>query len=176
ANYQLIGKTGTAKHFEKGVYVQGEYVASFAALFPADDQQLVVIVKLDAPRGEYGGATAAPVTRTMLEQALASRRVAIDRSRLTEPLSTSLPLAAVSGPGDDDPSIVVVAWPPAPDSTTPIAVTVPAVIGSTVRQASLALHRRGFRVDLRGLGLVKRTDPGAGASAPPGTTITVWTR
>ncbi|HET7023758.1 MAG TPA: penicillin-binding transpeptidase domain-containing protein [Gemmatimonadales bacterium] len=176
ANYQLIGKTGTAKHFENGVYVQGEYVASFAALFPADDPQLVVIVKLDAPRGEFGGATAAPVTRTMLEQALASRRVAIDRSRLTERLASSLPVAAAPDPTDPDPSMVVIPWPPVPDSAASTPVTVPAVIGSTVRQASLALHRRGFRVDLRGLGLVERTDPGAGASAPRGTTITVWTR
>ena len=45
--------------------------------------QLVVIVKIDNPRGSYyGGPTAAPVTRTMLQQALASRRVAIDRGRL----------------------------------------------------------------------------------------------
>ena len=42
-----------------------------------------MIVKIDNPRGNYyGGLTAAPVTRTMLQQALASRRVAIDRSRL----------------------------------------------------------------------------------------------
>ena len=42
-----------------------------------------MIVKIDNPRGNYyGGLTAAPVTRTMLQQALASRRVAIDRGRL----------------------------------------------------------------------------------------------
>ena len=81
-NYTLLGKTGTAVRFENGRYVRGEYTASFAALFPADDPQLVVIVKIDNPQGKYyGGLTAAPVTRTMLQQALASRRVAIDRSR-----------------------------------------------------------------------------------------------
>ena len=176
ANYQLIGKTGTAKHFEHGVYVQGEYVASFAALFPADDPQLVVIVKLDAPKGEYGGATAAPVTRAMLEQALASRRVAIDRARLTG--ATAAPLPAEDAPPADepDPSVTVVSWPPVPDSAAASKVTVPAVVGSTVRQAALALHRRGFKVDLRGLGQVDRTDPAAGASAQRGSTVTVWTR
>ena len=36
-----------------------------------------MIVKIDNPTGSYyGGHTAAPVTRTMLQQALASRRVA----------------------------------------------------------------------------------------------------
>jgi cell division protein FtsI (penicillin-binding protein 3) len=83
ANYTLIGKTGTAVRFEDGRYVRGEYTASFAALFPAADPQLVVIVKIDNPQGDYyGGQTAAPLTRNMLQQALASREVAIDRNRL----------------------------------------------------------------------------------------------
>ena len=176
ANYQLIGKTGTAKHFENGVYVQGEYVASFAALFPADDPQLVVIVKLDAPKGQYGGETAAPVTRSMLEQALASRRVAIDRAKLAG-TTDSVPLASVAPDESVEPlSTVVVDWPytQPPDSITAIAV--PGVTGTGVREAALALHRRGFRVDLRGLGTVARTQPAAGASAPRGSTVTVFTQ
>ena len=176
ANYQLIGKTGTAKHFENGVYVQGEYVASFAALFPADDPQLVVIVKLDAPRGDYGGATAAPVTRAMLEQALASRRVAIDRARLTGPAPAAQPAESAPNASPSDNPAVVVSWPPVADSAAIPAVTVPAVVGNSIRQAALALHRRGFRVDLRGFGKVVRTDPTAGASAPRGATVAVWTQ
>jgi cell division protein FtsI (penicillin-binding protein 3) len=82
-NYTVLGKTGTAVRFENGRYVHGTYTASFAALFPADDPQLVIIVKIDNPRGKYyGGLTAAPVTRTMLQQALASRRIAIEHTRL----------------------------------------------------------------------------------------------
>ena len=46
------GKTGTAVRFENGRYVRGEYTASFAALFPADHPQLVVIVKIDNPKGQ----------------------------------------------------------------------------------------------------------------------------
>jgi cell division protein FtsI (penicillin-binding protein 3) len=53
ANYTLLGKTGTAVRFEGGRYVEGEYTASFAALFPADNPQLVVIVKIDNPHGKY---------------------------------------------------------------------------------------------------------------------------
>jgi beta-lactam-binding protein with PASTA domain len=60
------------------------------------------------------------------------------------------------------------------DSTPRIPV--PAVTGASVRQAALALHRRGFRVDLRGLGAVDRTEPAAGVSAIRGSTVTVWTR
>src|SRR5258705_10458317 len=89
ANYSVLGKAGPAVRFQNGHYVRGEYTASFAAIFPADHPQLVVIVKIDNPRGQYyGGLTAAPVTRMMLQQALASRRVAIDRGRLAARDST----------------------------------------------------------------------------------------
>ena len=85
-NYTVLGKTGTARRFEDGHYAAGRYTSTFAAIFPADDPQLVVIVKIDNPKGSYyGGRTAAPVTRTMLQQSLASRRVAIDRGRLAPP-------------------------------------------------------------------------------------------
>ncbi|MBW8773456.1 MAG: penicillin-binding protein 2, partial [Gemmatimonadetes bacterium] len=61
ANYPLLGKTGTARRFKDGAYVPGEQTASFAAMFPADDPQLVVVVKLDSPKlgSGYGGTTAA---------------------------------------------------------------------------------------------------------------------
>ena len=35
----------------------------------------------------------------------------------------------------------------------------PEVLGASVRAAALALHRRGFRVELRGSGRVARTSP-----------------
>src|SRR5439155_467779 len=86
-----------------------------AALFPADQPQLVLVVKIDNPhKGSYFAAqTAAPVTRSMLEQALAARTVALDRARL----STAAPRAAAA-PVDDDGGLVpyVVPWPYQPDS------------------------------------------------------------
>ena len=174
ANYSLLGKTGTAVRFEGGRYVSGEYTASFAALFPADDPQLVVVVKIDNPTGKYyGGLTAAPVTRTMLQQALALRRVAIDRSRLARRDSTSppvhKPLAARAGM-----TPIILSWPYQADRLNAAATVIPDVTGRTVREAALALHRRGFRVSLRGLGLVIRTAPMAGQTAGAGTSITVW--
>jgi hypothetical protein len=174
ANYSLLGKTGTAVRFEGGRYVSGEYTASFAALFPADDPQLVVVVKIDNPTGKYyGGLTAAPVTRTMLQQALALRRVAIDRSRLARRDSTSppahKPVAARAGM-----TPVVLSWPYEADRLSAPATVIPDVTGRTVREAALALHRRGLRVSLRGLGHVIRTAPVAGQTAGAGTSITVW--
>lgn len=173
-NYALLGKTGTAVRFEGGRYVRGEYTASFAALFPADDPRLVVIVKIDNPKGKYyGGLTAAPVTRTMLQQALASRRVAIDRSRLTDLDSTSRTKPHTATTAARTPRVVL-HWPYQRVDSVLAPRPVPEVNGHSVREAALALHRRGFRVSLRGLGRVSRTAPPGGETAMPGTTVVVW--
>ncbi|HYL29707.1 MAG TPA: penicillin-binding transpeptidase domain-containing protein [Gemmatimonadales bacterium] len=175
ANYALLGKTGTAVRFEGGRYVHGEYTASFAALFPADHPQLVVIVKIDDPKGNYyGGLTAAPLTKSMLQQALASHHVAIDRARLAS-TDTLAPASAANSEPDSGAPPVVVPWPPRPPDQRPAPLPVPDVEGVSVREAALALHRSGFRVDLRGTGRVARTSPGPGDAAVPGTTVTVWT-
>ena len=174
ANYSLLGKTGTAVRFEGGRYVPGEYTASFAALFPAENPQLVVVVKIDNPTGKYyGGLTAAPVTRTMLQQALASRRIGIDRSRLTRTESTAVQ-RPVQNPAPVAVSRIVLSWPYRTERLSQAATPVPDVEGRQAREAALTLHRQGFRVSLQGVGQVSRTAPAAGEPATPGTAVTVW--
>jgi cell division protein FtsI (penicillin-binding protein 3) len=173
-NYSVLGKTGTAVRFVDGRYVHGQYTASFAAIFPADHPQLVVIVKIDNPRGNYyGGLTAAPVTRTMLQQALASRRVAIDRGRLTAQDSAApvTPRALQEAPPGPPPVVVTLPYrrPQASTASRPV----PDVAGQSIREAALALHRRGFQVNLRGLGRVVGTVPAAGENARPGSSVVV---
>src|SRR3989441_1151981 len=113
--FPVAAKTGTARRVVNGHYAPGQYTASFAALFPADKPQLVLVVKIDNPhKGSYFAAqTAAPVTRSMLEQALAARTVALDRARLS---TAAPPTAAV--PLEDDGGVVpyVVPRPYRPDS------------------------------------------------------------
>ncbi len=183
ANFDLAGKTGTARRIVNGRYEPGGYRASFAALGPADDPQVVVVVTIDRPtKGSYyGGSVAAPVAKSMLEQALASRRIAIDRARLvkdTPPVTASpgRPRDGADDAGDADAPVQAFPWPalPARDST-PAPLQVPAVTGRDVRAAALALHRRGFRIELHGRGTVVRTDPAAGATAPAGSLVAVWT-
>lgn len=78
--FRLAGKTGTVRVATGGGYVSGAYRSTFAGFFPAVDPQLVFVVKLEEPEGEYyGGLTAAPVTRATLEAALAARSTALDR-------------------------------------------------------------------------------------------------
>ena len=177
-NFPVAAKTGTARRVVGGRYAPGQYTASFAALFPADRAQLVLVVKIDDPRkGSYFAAqTAAPVTRSVLEQALAARTVALDRARL----STAAPRAAAQ-PLDDDPGVVpyVVTWPFRPDSVPAMADVarwraVPDVTGRPLREAVRALHRRGFRVALKGWGVAHHTWPAAGDSAAAGATVTLF--
>src|SRR5205809_2166684 len=172
--FPVAAKTGTARRVVNGRYAAGQYTASFAALFPADQPQLVLVVKIDNPhKGSYFAAqTAAPVTRSMLEQALAARTVALDRARL----STAAPRATVA-PLEDDGGVVpyVVPWPYHPDSAAPgPARPVPDVTGMEMRAAVRALHRRGFRVALKGWGAAEHTWPAAGDSAALGSTVTLF--
>jgi len=180
ANYELAGKTGTARRFEGRSYANKGYRASFAAYFPAKDPQLVLVVTIDDPtKGSYfGGATAAPLTKRMLEQALASRYISIDRARLggtTAAVAARLPAPAPRA--DAVASVTRVAWPyHTPDSTTAKPVgTVPDVSGRGVRAAVLSVHQHGFRASVKGTGHVVRTDPVAGSTVSTGTVVTIWT-
>jgi cell division protein FtsI/penicillin-binding protein 2 len=174
ANFQLAAKTGTARRVVGGRYAAGQYTASFAALFPAEDPQLVVVMKIDNPqKGSYFAAqTAAPMTRSMLEQALAARTVALDRARLSNVTPTA-ERAELEEPDGIVP--YVVNWPYAPDSAhAQPARAVPDVTGRPLRDAVRALHRRGFHVVLKGWGFVHHTWPAARDSAAAGSTVTVF--
>ena len=50
--YDLIGKTGTASIFENGRYLtgSGQYIYSFAGLYPGDDPDIIVYMALKKPQ------------------------------------------------------------------------------------------------------------------------------
>lgn len=81
--FEVAGKTGTAWRTVKGRYAANQYTASFVGIFPAERPQYVILVKIDNPSGVYyGGKTAAPVSRVVIEAALAARDAALDRGAL----------------------------------------------------------------------------------------------
>ncbi len=168
--YEVAGKTGTTRRAGPGGYVPGEYTATFASIFPADRPQLVAVVKLDNPAGRYGGVTAAPVTRAVLEQILAGETGALDRKQLAgEPAPND------GGPHGVEPWVSqVFAWPP-PELTEdePESVRVPRVTGLTLREAARRIHSAGLRMRLTGWGKVVRTDPPDGVSVAPATVVHV---
>jgi cell division protein FtsI (penicillin-binding protein 3) len=169
----VLGKTGTAKLVVNRVYTN-RYAASFAGIYPANDPQLVVVVRIEDPKSDeyYGGLVAAPITARMLRQALAVRNGPIDRSRLDD----GVVVAERSRPAEQvgRPPAVSVPWPLDTSSAGPAEpALVPDVVGRSVREAAFALHRRGFRVRLDGGGRVVSTKPEGGAALALGRTVTV---
>lgn len=176
AAFRVAGKTGTSRLIEDGRYVS-RYVSTFAGIFPADDPQLVVVAKIRDPRGGefYGGETAAPLVRHMLERALQARQSALNRARLAR-AAEAVPRAEAAAPGESRQAPVVVLLPVAEGQDSTASAVVPPVAGMSVRQAAQAVFRAGFQVRRSGSGTtVLRTTPAPGASRRPGTTVTLET-
>jgi cell division protein FtsI (penicillin-binding protein 3) len=198
--FRVAGKTGTSRVNTGGGYIAGRYYASFVGFFPVDDPQLVVFVKLDSPQGSYyGGTIAAPVTRAMMEGALAARQTPMDRSALMPSLrrsprtpqlgvsgqsnSTPVRFASFASPGGKNPGLGSVELDDLARSATVDAVTmqvppegsvsVPDLAGLPARAAVRRLHALGFRVRWEGSGATMSTVPAAGSRLVPGDTIGV---
>jgi cell division protein FtsI (penicillin-binding protein 3) len=59
--YTVAGKTGTAEIPEGGVYHPSDTIGSFIGWFPADDPEVIVLIKLDRTKSSpWGSVTAAP--------------------------------------------------------------------------------------------------------------------
>ena len=186
ATFDVAGKTGTSKVARNKHYVKGEYTASFVGMFPADAPQIVILVKLDSPRKSiYGGKAAAPVSKTVLEAAIAARDAALDRRALA---STPQRVAAATPPDDPVRDVADTTSVAADDTgSVPFEISleqpartsrvvagpraVPSVHGLSRRAAARVLHRAGFRVQF----VPGRGDqwPAAGTVAPSGARVTV---
>jgi cell division protein FtsI (penicillin-binding protein 3) len=95
--FEVAGKSGTARRTSQNAgYTAGNYTASFVGLFPGNDPQYVVLVKLDSPKGSHyaGGEIAAPVTQIVLRAALAARDAALDREGLAASEKTMIAATA----------------------------------------------------------------------------------
>ena len=191
ATFTLAGKTGTPRRTVDGKYVPREYNPNFVGIFPADDPQLVVLVKLVSPKSSiYGGRTAAPLTKTILEAAIASRDAALDRSQLSARRVASNPMtqagraratpAVAVGRGDKAPTVldsarsIVMRLPAEPqrERSSPPPRAVPNVRGMSLRAAVRSLHLAGFRVQLsRAESSSALTEPAAGAMASAGSLV-----
>jgi cell division protein FtsI (penicillin-binding protein 3) len=194
--YILAGKTGTPRGMVDGRYGSGLYNPNFVSLFPADDPQFVIAVRLSNPNSSiFGGKTAAPVTRAIIEAAVASPRAALDRRRLAaarqEPDSPSigaqLQVASVAqqagetaavvspAPREMEPESVVVALPTVPPkAATGEPHVVPDVRGMSLRDAVRTLHSAGFRVGYSGRAsgrILAATFPAAGSVVRQGSLI-----
>jgi cell division protein FtsI (penicillin-binding protein 3) len=198
--YVLAGKTGTPRGTVNGQYVAGRHNPNFVGLFPADDPQYIIAVRLSNPSGSYyGGKTAAPVTTEVIEAAVASPRAALDRERLAasarlfsslrdarpvlrvsssaEPAgeTLSVPAPALSPGAPAEPVVVTLPIGSAAAPSIEPARAIPSVRGMTVRNAVRTLHRAGFRVGYSGGRGIAHTPaatvPAGGSIALPGSLV-----
>jgi stage V sporulation protein D (sporulation-specific penicillin-binding protein) len=172
----ILGKTGTARQAEHGSYASGKYRASFVAIYPARNPQLVAVVTIQNPVGAYyGGQTAAPVTASMLKQALSARSSVIDRCVIAQAerrKDAKAPSEVVEDLIDAAASVRLPVNPPAPGTTMTL---VPEVAGRAIRGAVFAVHQRGLRARVEGNGrVVVRSLPAAGDSLPVGKTVVLF--
>jgi cell division protein FtsI (penicillin-binding protein 3) len=189
ATFDVAGKTGTAQVARNRRYVAGEYTASFVGMFPADDPQIVILVKLDSPRKSiYGGKAAAPVSKSVLQAAIAARDAALDRQGLA-----SAPQRVAAAPPPDEPvrdaaEAATAAVMTESAGSVPYEISldqparaarvvagdrpVPDVRGLSRRVAARALHRAGFRVAFT-RGAAAAQSPAAGTVARAGSRVTV---
>lgn len=191
--FKVAGKSGTARVWADGAYQDGEYFASFVGFFPAEDPQLLVMVKLDRPQGAYyGGSAAAPVTLATMEAILAAQQTPIDRWALAQvaraeeidapsresnggetallPRFAELRLdgysASVGAQGSS-----VSRWRDSAALENRTHVRVPDVLGLPARAAARRIHEAGLRVEWDGSGVTKTMVPRAGSLLAPGDTV-----
>lgn len=138
--YTIGGKTGTSEPIEKNTS-QG-YVASYIAIAPVENTQIVVLVTLYAPQGSSheGGQIAAPVISQILSDALPYLGIPSD--------------TAITNDNNDNSN----------DMTT-----LPDVRGKTVAEAKSTLEAAGFKVKSYASGnenetIIKDQTPKGGAS------------
>lgn len=175
-NLRVAGKTGTSRLTEDGRYRARSYAASFVGYTPAEDPGLLILTRLVDPQGEYyGGLTAAPVSRSTLEAALAARGVAVPRPRAptsgarqvrwngSEGEPTGRFLLAAEG-GSDVPAAGT-------DGVDDGGRVLPNLRGLTVREAVSRLHELGLHVRPEAVGRVRTSSPPPGTAVAAGDTV-----
>ncbi len=85
--YSVAGKTGTAQIAEGGVvYHQTDVIGTFIGFLPADDPQVIVLVKIDRPQISldlrWGSMTAAPTFAELMQQLVVLLDIPPDAARV----------------------------------------------------------------------------------------------
>lgn len=77
AGYSVGGKTGTStKLGESKPGEKDKYIVSFAALAPADDPEIVMLIIIDEPNEDLGGgALCAPIAALVIEEAMSQLNI-----------------------------------------------------------------------------------------------------
>jgi cell division protein FtsI (penicillin-binding protein 3) len=98
--YEVAGKTGTAQKVDSLLrgYSEDRYISGFMGFAPVAEPKLVLLVVIDEPQGNnYGGVVAAPIFKSMMEQALPHLHVVPKGTTVVKNGLDSLPKKEVSG-------------------------------------------------------------------------------
>ena len=203
--YRIGGKTGTAQVYKDGRIVRNVHIGSFLGFAPADDPRialLVIVDEADTPV-DYGGTTAAPFARQILEDVLPDLGYQPDEGEDSEPVQvpdvTGQPLwearRTLSSMGlkvlDDGGSGRVTAQMPSAGATlrnggqmmlytydealpeTETLVCVPDVSGKSIASAASLLRQRGLEMEIDGSGFAVSQEPAAGSFLTPDSVVLV---
>ncbi len=80
---KVAGKTGTAQLIDPKTrrYSRDRFISSFVGFVPADNPKLAMIVVVNEPKGQiYGGVVAAPVFKSVADQALSYLNIPMENS------------------------------------------------------------------------------------------------
>lgn len=203
--YRIGGKTGTAQVYKDGRIVRNVHIGSFLGFAPADDPRialLVIVDEADTPV-DYGGTTAAPFARQILEDVLPYLGYQPNGEDDSEPVQvpdvTGLPLwearRTLSSLGlkvlDDGGSGSVTAQMPSAGAKlrtggqmmlytyeealpeTETLVCVPEVSGKSIASAASLLRQRGLEMEIDGSGFAVSQEPAAGSFLAPDSVVLV---
>ncbi|MEO8608344.1 MAG: penicillin-binding protein 2 [Chloroflexota bacterium] len=83
AGYTVAGKTGTAEIPTPVGYRSDAWIMSFVGFLPADDPQVIVLIKLDEPTtGRWASTVVAPIFRRLAERLVVLMEIPSDDVRL----------------------------------------------------------------------------------------------
>jgi cell division protein FtsI/penicillin-binding protein 2 len=81
--YTVAGKTGTAQIPAGGIYHPTDTIGSFIGWLPADDPEMIILVKLDRPQASpWGSTTAAPTFAELAKELVGLLDIPPDSIRL----------------------------------------------------------------------------------------------
>lgn len=80
--YTIAGKTGTAE-IPTAIGYEDDSIVTFVGFLPADDPEVVVLVKLDRPDGYWGSQVAAPVFKRLADRLVILLEIPVDDVRHT---------------------------------------------------------------------------------------------
>ena len=182
ARFAVAGKTGTARLAVDGRYAPGRYRASFVGFAPADDPRIVILTRLEDPKGGvyYGGAIAAPTSQATLKAALAADGVQVD-PRLVVSNARPRPWSGGGAAGAPEGTVIFASSGTgaasaanathSADASRRGLVALPDLAGLSARAAVARLHALGLRVEWRGQGRVAGQSPAPGSELGRGATV-----